>query len=257
MKKRNVLITGAGSGIGRSVALKFAAEGADIIVVGRSEKKLTAVCREIDELGGSSLAVQADVSSDSDMKKAFVAVSERWDRIDVLFANAGINGMWAPIEDITVEEWDLTHDINMKGTFLTVKYAIPLMKEHGGAIVIDSSVNGTRVFANRGTSCYGSSKAAQAAFGKFAAVELARYRIRVNVVCPGATVTDIDDHMSERNIEDLTLWSEFPNGNPPLSQGEWANADQVADAVMYLAGEGASHITGVELHIDGGTSLIT
>ena len=190
------------------------------------------------------------------MKKQYEMIAGIWGSIDILFANAGINGLWSPIEDLPVEEWDRTLGINARGTFLTLKYAIPLMKEKGGAVIIDSSVNGTRCFTNRGASAYASSKAAQTAFGKMAALELAQYKIRVNVICPGATQTDIESHTCHSGEEKLTQWVNHPNGIIPLTGNVWGKAEQVADAVIFLAGDGASHITGTVLYVDGGSSLI-
>src|SRR5690606_27877879 len=110
-------------------------------------------------------------------------------RLDIIVANAGINGVWAPIDQLTPEEWDKTVAINLRGTFLTLHYGVPAMKAKGGSIVIVSSINGTRTFSNPGTSAYASTKAGQLALGQIAALELAKHRIRVNVVCPGAIET--------------------------------------------------------------------
>lgn len=117
--------------------------------------------------------------------------------VDVVFANAGVNGMTAPIQDLKPEEWDQVLTTNLKGTFLTVKHAIPMLKARGGgSIVITSSVNGTRVFSMGGLSAYSASKAGQVAFAKTAALELARHRIRVNVIYPGSIESSIEDGMA-------------------------------------------------------------
>ena len=253
---KNVLITGGGSGIGRAAALRFAGEGANIAIIGRRAARLDSVQREIEAKGTSCTPLAADVSDDAMMKNAFVVLSRQWDRIDVLFANAGINGLWAPIDQFPVEEWDKIHAINMRGTFLTVKYAIPLMKERGGSIIIDASINGVSSFSKSGIAGYASSKAAQVAFGKVAALELAPFGIRVNMICPGATESNIDEHMEVRGAESLVRWIDYPRGFTPLTGNAYAKAEQVANTVLFLAGDSASHVTGAVLLVDGGSSLI-
>lgn len=183
---RVAIITGGGSGIGKAAALLLAKEGAKVAVLSRSEKELNEVVEEIQRGGGEGISLVADVSNSQDMQQAVQQTVDRWGRIDIVFANAGINGVWAPLEDLTPEDWDKTLNINLKGTFLTVKYAVPYLKKRGGSVIVTSSVNGTRIFSNTGATAYSCSKAAQVAFTKMVALELAKHRIRVNVICPGA-----------------------------------------------------------------------
>src|SRR5690606_14889870 len=136
----------------------------------------------------------------ADAKRVEQAVEEAiraFGSIDIVFANAGINGTVAPIEDLTTENWDETLTTNLKSTFLTVKYAIPHMKKDGGSIIITSSINGSRKFSSFGMAAYSTSKAGQVAFAKMAALELAQYKIRVNVICPGAIQTNIGENTFE------------------------------------------------------------
>jgi NAD(P)-dependent dehydrogenase (short-subunit alcohol dehydrogenase family) len=130
------------------------------------------------------------------------------------------------------------------------------LKRQGGSVVINSSVNGTRIFSNTGATAYACSKAAQVAFAKMVALELAKYRIRVNVICPGAIETDIDDSTQQRNVGQEKEPAEFPSGRIPLTDGQPGSAEQVAQLVLFLASDAASHITGTELWIDGGESLL-
>jgi NAD(P)-dependent dehydrogenase (short-subunit alcohol dehydrogenase family) len=190
------------------------------------------------------------------MKSAIDRLAAQWGKIDIVFANAGMNGMWAPVEDIEPEEWDQTLGINLKGTFLTVKYAVPHMKDQGGSIIIDSSVNGTRMFGNSGSSAYSASKAGQVAFGKIIAVELARYKIRVNIICPGAIKTDIGRNTFHRNYENVRKRIQYLDGPIPLTHGKPGTAEQVAQLVLFLASDASDHITGTEIWIDGGESLV-
>ena len=158
--------------------------------------------------------------------------------------------------ELTADEWNKTLTVNLTGTFLTVKYAIPLLKERGGAVIITASVNGTRIFSNAGASAYSSSKAGQVAFTKMAALELAKHKIRVNVICPGAIETAIDDSTERRDIEAAKEPVEFPEGSIPLTDGAPGKAEQVADLVLFLASDAASHISGTEIWIDGAESLL-
>ena len=163
--------------------------------------------------------------------------------------------MFAPIEEITSEEWDQTHHVNVRGTFLTVKYSIPHLRESGGgSIIVISSVNGNRIFSNFGFAAYSASKAAQVAFTKMAAMELAQWNIRVNVVCPGATKTSIGENTFPRNIDKIRIPREYPSGMIPLEQRA-ADSKEVATAILYLASDEASYVTGTEMYVDGALSL--
>lgn len=249
-------VTGASTGIGKAAAIALAKEGARVGVLARRHDRLMEVIQEIKQNGGEAIPLLADVSNPEQVKKAVELLVQTWGRLDVVFANAGINGIWAPVEDIEPEEWDETLGINLKGTFLTVKYSVPFMKEHGGSIIIDSSVNGTRMFSNHGFSAYASSKAGQVAFAKMTAAELARYRIRVNVICPGAIFSEIGTYTKTRNYEKIRKRIKYLDGPIPLTGGMPGRAEQVADLVCFLASEKASHITGTEIWIDGGESLV-
>lgn len=250
------LITGAGSGIGKAAALLMAKEGAKIGALGRTPDELQKTIDEIKQQGGDAVALKADISDPASMEEANRALAREFGRIDIVFANAGINGVWAPIEELTPEEWDQTIDINLKGTFLTVKYAVPYLKKHGGSVIITASVNGTRIFSNTGAAAYSSSKAAQVAFTKMVALELAKHRIRVNVICPGAITTEIDENTTKRNIEKEKEPVEFPKGKIPLTDGMPGTSEQVAQLVLFLASDDSSHISGTEIWIDGTESLL-
>jgi NAD(P)-dependent dehydrogenase (short-subunit alcohol dehydrogenase family) len=145
---------------------------------------------------------------------------------------------------------------NLTGTFVTIKPSLPLLKVSGGSVVIISSVNGTRIFSNPGTAAYAVSKAGQAAFAKKAAIELAQYRIRVNVVCPGSISTRIDDSATYKDLDQIKIDGEYPKGTVPLTEGQPGTAGQVAQLIWFLASEASSHITGTEVFIDGGESLL-
>ena len=177
-------------------------------------------------------------------------------RLDVVFAHAGINGVWAPIEKLEPEEWAKTIQVNLNGTFHTVKYAVPLLKRQGGSIIIPSSINGTTKFSDLGSGAYCASKAGQIAFMKLMALELAEHRIRVNAICPGSIDTQIEEHMEQRDTEATEEVARYPEGGIPLTGGDSGRPEQVADLVLFLASDRASHITGTPVWIDGGQSLV-
>jgi NAD(P)-dependent dehydrogenase (short-subunit alcohol dehydrogenase family) len=250
------LITGAGSGIGEATAILFAQEGARVGCLGRTKDELEEVVNEIKSNGGEAIPLVADISKPAEMERAVQELADEWGRLDIVFANAGINGVWAPLEDLTPEEWDKTLDVNLTGTFLTVKYAVPYLKKRGGSIIVTSSVNGTRMFSNTGATAYACTKAAQVAFTKMIALELAEDRIRANVICPGAITTEIQENTEQRNLEEVREPVEFPEGKIPLTGGEPGTSEQVARLVLFLASQASDHITGTELWIDGGQSLL-
>jgi NAD(P)-dependent dehydrogenase (short-subunit alcohol dehydrogenase family) len=250
------LVTGAGSGIAKAASKLFAKEGAKVVALGRTKEELEETVAEIQSNNGEAIPLIADISHPEEMQQAIEQIVDKWGRLDIVFANAGINGVWAPIDELTPEEWDKTININLKGTFLTVKYAVPHLKKQGGSIIITSSVNGTRIFSNSGATAYSCSKAAQVAFTKMIALELAKHRIRVNVICPGAIETNIDDSTQRRDLEHIQEPVEFPEGKIPLTDGKPGTSEQVAQVVLFLASDASSHITGTPIWIDGAESLI-
>lgn len=256
LEGRTAFVTGAGSGLGKAAAIRLAAEGADVAVLSRDKQEIEATAAEVEKLGRRSLAIVGDVSDDDSMREAFAQIEQKFGGLDILFANAGVNGVWAPVDELTVKEWDQTIAINLRGTFLSVHYAVPLMRAKGGSIVITSSINGTRTFSNGGASAYSTTKAGQVAFAKMMALELAQYKIRVNVICPGAIESDIDENTEERNTDRATVPAQYPEGKVPLTNGEPGTSEDVADLVAFLASDKSRHITGTPVWIDGGESLL-
>jgi NAD(P)-dependent dehydrogenase (short-subunit alcohol dehydrogenase family) len=186
------LVTGAGSGIGRAAALRLASEGAAVGVLSHTEESVQTCVDEIRAAGGRALPLVADVSDSEQMRAAVEALVHEFGGLDIIFANAGINGVWAPIDELQPEEWSRTINTNLTGTYLTLHHGVPhLKKRGGGSIVITSSINGTRVFSNAGSSAYSCTKAAQLTLTQMQAVELAKHNIRVNAICPGRIETAI------------------------------------------------------------------
>ncbi len=250
------VITGGGSGIGKATAMLFAKEGAKVTVVARTQADIDRTAEEIKRDGGEALAVRGDISRPKDMQHVYSETEKRWGRLDIVFAHAGVNGVWAPIEEIEPDEWNKTISINLNGTFHTVKYAVPLLKRNGGSVIITSSINGTRLFHNAGASAYSSSKAGQIAFMKMMALELAKYRIRVNAICPGAIDTSVEQRTERRDTERAEEPAHYPAGSIPLTDGKPGRPEQVAQLVLFLASDRSNHITGTPVWIDGAESLL-
>jgi NAD(P)-dependent dehydrogenase (short-subunit alcohol dehydrogenase family) len=234
------IVTGGGSGIGRATVLEFARNGAKVVLLDRTVENAEKVRKQVEK----------------EVEAAINKAAAKWGRLDVVFANAGINGAMTPIETMDIESWDQTIHINLRGTFATVKYAIPHLKESGGSILINSSINGNRVFSNIGFSAYSTTKAGQVAFMKMAALELAQFQIRVNAICPGAIKTNIDDNtFPSEDLKEVKIPVEFPEGDQPLEEGP-GRPDQVAKLALFLASEDSDHITGTEIYCDGAESLL-
>lgn len=260
LKGRVALITGGGSGLGRATAKLLAHAGANVAVLSRTPAELDEVVAEIngsDEMAGEAYAVPGDVTDMDSLQSAVRAVEQRWGRLDTVFANAGVNGLWAGIDDLSEADFASTLDINLTGTFRTIKAVVPLMRRSGGgSITITSSVNGTRMFSNTGATAYAASKAGQVALARMLAVELARDQIRVNSICPGAIHSEIDDNTERKDLAALRLAVEFPEGKIPLTGKEPGTAGQVAELVWFLASDASTHTTGTEVYIDGAQSLL-
>ena len=253
---RVAFITGGASGIGEGTARRFAQEGARVVLADMQPEQGERVRAQIEADGGQAMFVECDVSDPAAVQRAIDAAVERFGKLDIVFANAGINGVWAPVEELTPEEWDRTIDINLKGTYLTVHFAVPHLKRNGGgSIIITSSVNGTRTFSSPGASAYSSSKAAQVAFMKMIALELGRHDIRCNAICPGAIKTNIQQRTEQRNTEQLGIEVELPAGSPAIDEGQ-GDIYEVADACLFLASDLGRHVSGVEIFVDGGASLL-
>ncbi|HCI80222.1 MAG TPA: 3-oxoacyl-[acyl-carrier-protein] reductase [Ktedonobacter sp.] len=250
------LITGAGSGIGKATAVLLGQQGVRVVALSNTLEEVQATADEIKHNGQDAIAVAADVGNEQQMQNAVQQALDTWGRLDIVFANAGINGVWAPIEELSLADWTKTITTNLTGTFLTIKTAAPALKKQGGAIVVTASVNGTRIFSNTGATAYSTTKAGQVAMTKMLAVELAPHNIRVNVVCPGQTETEISDNTQQKNLDKIKFPVQYPKGKIPLGENKPATSQDLAQTVLFLVSDAASQITGTEIWVDGGSSLI-
>lgn len=251
------LVTGAGSGIGRATALCLAREGAMIGALSRTEEEVLSLCRIIEDEGHKAIALVADISDSEAMRHATERLLQKEGRLDIVVANAGINGVWAPIDDLQPDEWDQTISINLRGTYLTLHHTVPALKRGGGgSIVVVSSINGTRTFTSPGATAYAATKAAQVAMVKQLALELGKHHIRVNAVCPGAIKTSIPDSTTIRDRAETEIPVKWPSGDIPITDGKSGKAEDVAEVIAFLASPASRHVTGTSIYIDGGQSLL-
>jgi NAD(P)-dependent dehydrogenase (short-subunit alcohol dehydrogenase family) len=250
------LVTGGGSGIGESACRALADAGAAVAVVDVRDRPARTVAEQIRGDGGRALAAVADVGNEQQIRQAIAQTVEAFGGLHVVFANAGINGMQCPIEEMTLDEWYATINTNLTGTFLTVKHSIQYLREAGGgSVIVTSSINGSRLFGLPGYACYSTSKAGQVAFTKMAAIELARWGVRVNVILPGGVRTNIRERTYRRNVEPITYPVRLPTSFPPL-YGRPASPEEIAKLVVFLASDDSSYITGAEIVIDAASSLL-
>ena len=245
-----VLVTGGGGALGRASALRFVEEGARVIVADMDRGRARAVAEEI---GSHAIAIRADVTIAEDCNAMVQAAQDTFGRLDVIFANAGIGGDKVEFVDMAIEEWDRVMAVNLRGIVLTCKAAIPALIAAGsGAIVLmGSSTGGWDTILGSGP--YMTSKEAVKAMARNLALELARYRIRVNVVCPGIIQTQLSFRQA---TDDPGAWeaffSRFADRIPLRRVGQ---PEDVAATVAFLASDDARHITGASLLIDGGQTL--
>ncbi|NGO08951.1 SDR family oxidoreductase [Streptomyces sp. HC44] len=243
LSNKVAVITGGSSGIGLATAQRFIEEGAVVYVTGRRQQELEAAAAKV-----GAIAVQGDVSDPADLDRLYDTVRGDGRRIDVLVTNVGTAGV-AMLEDITDELFDKIFDINVKGTLKTVQKALPLLND-GASIVLVGSVSGST--STPGYSVYGASKAAVRSFARGWASELKGRNIRVNTVAPGTT----DTPGIGSGADDDTRREFMANLSSQVPLGRWGRPEEQADAILFLASEQSSYITGFELVVDGGATQL-
>lgn len=234
-----VAILGGNAGIGLAAARMFAAEGAKLAITGRNAESLRLVAEELD-----ALCIRSDIGDLAQTEAALAEIEEALGGIDVLFVNAGVGG-FAMVPDVTPEFWDQIHTVNLRGAFFAIQKALPLMRD-GGSIVITGSIGSTA--AVPGNVAYAAAKAGLRAMARIVGKELLPRRIRVNMVSPGPTDTEI--FKRDASAEDIQEMRDMLSSVVPM--GRMGTSEEVARAVLFLASAEARFINGVDLCVDGG-----
>jgi len=241
-KDKVVLVIGGNSGIGRAAAIDFGKEGAHVFLTGRAQKTIDETVAEIPGARGF-VADIADIQSGSDV---LATIREAYGRIDVLFVNAGI-GTFKPIPEVTPEDWDHVHNVNLRGCFFAIQKALPLMAD-GGSIVITGSIGA--IVAVPGNAIYAAAKAGLRALVRTLAVELLPRRIRVNMVSPGPTDTPIITRTGGVTPEAVAGLKQIMTDVVPMKR--MGTPEEIARPALFLASDEASFITGIDMFVDGG-----
>lgn len=234
-----VAILGGNSGIGLAAAHQFAAEGARLALTGRNPQTLHDAAEEL-----GALAVRADMGDVAQTRAALAEIEQVLGGIDVLFVNAGVGG-FAMVPEVTETFWDDIHTVNLRGAFFAIQHALPLMRD-GGAIVITGSIGS--LAAVPGNVAYAAAKAGLRAMARIVAKELLPRRIRVNLISPGPTETEI--FKRDASPEQIAGMRDMLSAVVPI--GRMGTAEEVASAALFLASREASFINGVDLYVDGG-----
>lgn len=242
-KNKVAIVTGGSFGIGRATALAFAKKEAKVVVVDWKEN--TETIDLITKSGGEALFIKCDVSKSSDVKAMVEKTIATFGRLDYAFNNAGIEGESAPVQDCSEENWDKTIGVNLKGVWLCMKYEIPEMIKQGKGVIVNcSSVAGLVGFSS--LPAYVASKHGVIGITKTSALECAKLGIRVNAVCPGVIQTPMIDRLTGNDKEAI---AQFTNLEPV---GRFGQAEEIANAVIWLCSDGASFVTGHAMAVDGG-----
>lgn len=243
--KKTAFITGASMGIGKATALAFAKNGAQVVVVDVNLDAGMGVVQDIENKNGRAIFIKCDVSKDIEIKNAIEKTIIHFGSLDYAFNNAGIEGQQAITPDCTLENWDQTINVNLKGVWLCMKYQIPqMLKQGSGAIVNCASIAGLVGFA--GSPAYVASKHGVIGLTKTAALEYAKQKIRVNAVCPGVIKTPMIDRFTHG---DMQAEKELAQAEPI---GRLGQPEEISEAVLWLCSEKSSFVTGHSLAVDGG-----
>jgi NAD(P)-dependent dehydrogenase (short-subunit alcohol dehydrogenase family) len=244
LENKTAIITGGASGIGRAAALRFAAEGAQLVIADVNGDGGRETVQLIEQQGGSALFFKTNVSDSKQVRELVSTTVEAYGKLDILFNNAGIGNPDVKSVDLEEEDWDRVIDINLKGVFLGIKHAVPELKKAGGGAIINTSsllgIKGQKYLA-----AYNASKAGVILLTKNAALEYGRDNIRVNAIAPGV----IDTQIIEGWKSDERKWPIISRAN---ALGRIGTPEEVANAVLFLASDEASFITGATLSVDGG-----
>jgi len=240
-----VFITGAASGIGRAAALAFAAEGARIAILDRSEDALKAVHASVEQVGAEVVSIACDVSSPDQVETSIKQVIDRFGRLDIAFNNAGVENKATPVHEIELSEWDRILDINLRGVFLCMKHEVAQMVKQGSGVIVNTS-SGAGIRGVAGGAAYTAAKHAIIGLTRSAALDYAKQNIRVNAVLPGNIETPMMDRFTGGDIQKAIDLE-------PV--GRLGKPEEIAEAVLWMASDLGGFVTGAATVVDGGWSL--
>ena len=243
-----VLVTGAGRGIGKAIAVAFSQAGARVAVNDINPESCVKTADEIVALGGQALAGHADVANKLAVQSMLIDIEDHWGRVDVLINNAGVEPH-KPIVQLDEWDWNRTIDVNLKGAFLCSQSVGRMMQKQGGGVIVNIASIAGRAAGLRDRSAYVASKTGLIGFTKECAREFAAYNIRVNAVCPGVIITEMTAHLRE-NEGQMKKWLE----DIPL--GRLGDPEDVTGLVLFLCSDAARYITGQAINVDGGKVML-
>ena len=250
LEGRVAIVTGGGSGIGAATARRFAREGASVVIADLSGTRAEKITKEIEAAGGKARQIKMDASDPEGIQASIKLAIDTYGRLDVMFNNAGFAEV-ASLEDTTLESWNRVLAVTLTSTFLGTKYSIPIMRQQGGGAIINTaSISGTR--GDYGMSSYNAAKAGVINLTRAAAMENAKFKIRINCVCPGAINTRAPELIAGNRADEFRR---IQGEAAPL--GRIGEPDEIANTVLFLASDEASFITGEAIVVDGGLTAQT
>lgn len=257
LKEKVAVITGGGRGIGRAMALKFAAQGASVVLAARTKSEIEAVAGEIRSAGNRVAAVPTDVADEKHCENLVQQAISQFGRVDILVNNAGEYGPVKPVEEITPPEWDRVIAVHLRGSYLLTRLVLPGMYARGSGVILNISSLSAKSALGWG-SPYAAAKAGMLGLTRVTAAEAARKGVRINAICPGpVTETKMSKDLGQTLAERLGVSKEEQLSGflKTILQGRGQTADEIAAAALFLCSDDASAITGQSLNVDGGAAF--
>jgi NAD(P)-dependent dehydrogenase (short-subunit alcohol dehydrogenase family) len=247
LKNKVAIITGAARGIGKAAAIIFAKEGAKVVIADLDDQGALNVVNQIKADGNEAMYVRTNLTSASDVEALVAQTVETYGKLDILYNNAGIN-LFAQLADTEEEDWDKVMQVNVKSVYLTCKYAIPVMKERGYGVILNTA-SAAAIVGLRNLAAYTASKGAVLQLTRNIALDYAKYGIRVNAICPGVTATEMTEKVILDDPDPVAARARFDRVIP---RGTMAVPSEIAMAALFLVSDESSYIVGAAIPVDGG-----
>jgi len=247
LKNKVAIITGAARGIGKAAAIIFAKEGAKVVIADLDDQGALNVVNQIKADGNEAMYVHTNLTSAFDVEALVAQTVENYGKLDILYNNAGIN-LFAQLADTEEEDWDKVMQVNVKSVYLTCKYAIPVMKERGYGVILNTA-SAAAIVGLRNLAAYTASKGAVLQLTRNIALDYAKYGIRVNAICPGVTATEMTEKVILDDPDPVAARARFDRVIP---RGTMAVPSEIAMAALFLVSDESSYIVGAAIPVDGG-----